>query len=231
MMTHSLTKKQIAELRRNRLHRKWLDWYERLVMFKDRFGRWPRSSDQYPKGIKLGIWVRLQRSNYTRGTMVIWRRRLLDEIEFPYDMNEYYWRCAFQSYKEWRRKHGRIPSVNSKSPLERKNARWQHGQRISAKKGLLNEMQLAKLKDNGVLEYYKDVQREKKLNALKEFIQKKNRLPALGNRVSGKKKERELAWFADCFYEPSLEHQFMFAFFFFHIFINGQGWPIFLSVY
>jgi len=83
----SLSKQKIAELRHNRVHCIWFDWYERLILFKDNFNRWPGYYDEYPKGCNVGLWAKSQWQIHKNGNMLAWRKRLLDKIGFFNDRN------------------------------------------------------------------------------------------------------------------------------------------------
>ncbi|HKP98484.1 MAG TPA: helicase associated domain-containing protein [Fibrobacteria bacterium] len=93
---------------------RYLDQYweynlKMLSRFRERYpDRWPYVSEEYPKGNRLGRWLREQRIKHTRGTLKKQFQSRLRSIGFPLKpitRHHDLWRQRFLALKEYREKH------------------------------------------------------------------------------------------------------------------------------
>jgi hypothetical protein len=108
MLTHSLTKKEFAELSKEALNKRWLDNYKRLIAFKEQYNRWPHEKEMYQKAFNIGAWITRQRDNQNKGILPLWRYKLLAEIGFIWKVQDTWWEI-YEKYQKWYTKHKRLP--------------------------------------------------------------------------------------------------------------------------
>ena len=72
-------------LRGQRSPTAWQDQYEYLLQFRKQYpDRWPKQTEKYPKGNKIGGWINDQRRK--RGQLSSEREKLLNQIDFPWQV-------------------------------------------------------------------------------------------------------------------------------------------------
>ncbi|HEX2956891.1 MAG TPA: helicase associated domain-containing protein [Chitinispirillaceae bacterium] len=185
-----ITKQQLNILCKNIRNRRWLDAYNRLVLFKKTFKRWPKHIEEYPKGIKVGKWFCLQKSAYAKGKLPMWRRQMLERIDFPMPQPYDDWFETYGRYKAWYEKNDRIPLVTARDKEERALAGWRLRQRMKSNEGVLSQEQISLLTVAGLFDNFYDLRWNEQLEELKNFVKINGSLP-VGH--SSSKHEQKLA--------------------------------------
>lgn len=113
---------------------KWSQRYQELVDYYNHFGDSIVPLDYSPNP-SLGHWVRTQREKVPSPE----RKRLLDELEFVWDLYEYRWMVNFNELKAYMAVHGKGKLPGSKSRKYRSLSSWIKYQKACYRKFLRGE--------------------------------------------------------------------------------------------
>lgn len=114
--------------------------------------KWPTREEEFPLGNFLGLWVHTQRKALKNDELSLKRIELLNNIEFPFYMNESKWNKKFEEVQQFRRFHSnRWPSQTSIDRHERQMGVWCSSQRKKASKNVLDKEKKNMLQKIGLI--------------------------------------------------------------------------------
>lgn len=116
----------------------WDAWYQLCIEFKQEFGHLAVSREQKYKGRLIGDWCSMQRILRNKGELSEDRIRLLEDIDFVFDMVFYYWNERFEEYKAYVQETGDMNPKEEVIHNGNKVGRWVRGQRHENARGKLN---------------------------------------------------------------------------------------------
>lgn len=122
--------------------------YSYLVAFRTKYpNRWPEDKEQFPEGINLGRWCDSLRQRYKNKEMREWQIKKLETINFPWNLEEFYWTQQYEYLVEFRKNYSnRWPKKGELFPNENKLEVWCSTQKSRLKRGTLLDWQIEKLK-------------------------------------------------------------------------------------
>ena len=125
-----LTEKNIDELRKNKKYRFWLDRYALVGLYRRKYGRFPRSVDEFPAGYRLGRWYKeSNRNSYRKGRLKLWQVYLLNKFNFAFDAPDS-WGPNFNALKKgWDGHPESWPYVYYYTPHLKRLEKWCSDQR------------------------------------------------------------------------------------------------------
>jgi superfamily II DNA or RNA helicase len=124
---------------------RWEKMFEALCVFYKKNGHSRPGIAYSVNGLKLGEWVRGQRSRSAKLTTE--RKRRLDELEFYWDVKSDLWEEAFTLLEKFRNREGHCSVSQSHIENGKRLGVWVTKQR--QKKGLLTRTQIKRLEDIG----------------------------------------------------------------------------------
>lgn len=159
----------------------WTLQFETLKRFvHSHEGRFPRLDEEYPKGNSLGRWAHKQRQFYKAGWLSNEKRRLLDSIGFPWEVQPDHWQQQYRFLQTFIKSHKRFPRYDEKYPPGNFLGRWVCHQRDLHTAGHLEaDRQLALNK----LGFSWDPRADEWMSyygALTKFLNKYGRMPGRG---------------------------------------------------
>lgn len=149
---------------------KWIDKYEKLLRYKEKYGNLFQIKD-----IELSKWCKCQRSAYKNNGLVQWRIDKLNDVGFCWDsLNEaFYHECYL--YSEYLKTHNKYVPINFKEYP--KLSRWCARIRSDYKKGKLSVAKVEKLKQLDFVFEPSKAYFEAGINYYKEYKSKLNNIP------------------------------------------------------
>jgi superfamily II DNA or RNA helicase len=127
------------------LDTQWNFAYKALIAYREEHGHIDVKKGQTQNGIKLRIWIGVQRRNHLSGRLLPQYSRLLEELEgWSWRPYEDQWNSQFEYLTNFERKHGHCSIPRRTEDLE-SLAVWVSTQRAQFRKGLLTKEQVAKL--------------------------------------------------------------------------------------
>lgn len=120
----------------------------------------------------------------------MWRRQLLEQMDFPMPKPYDDWFETYRRYKNWYKKNNRIPLVTAKHKEEKALAGWRLRQRMKFNEGSLSQEQISLLTTAGLFDNYYELKWDELLEELKDFVKANGKLP-VGHSVN--KHELKLA--------------------------------------
>ncbi len=169
----------------------WDIVYDTLVEFKQKYDRFPLSNENY-EGFKLGQWCRNQRALYRQGNLSDEQVQKLNEIDFPWNLNELSWYSAYEEVKKIAEQFGKFPA---KSEMPKELAAWIQAQRRKFRKGLLEEEKLQLLLDIGCQMKIKNADKwEEKFAMLEDFVAQNGRFPENADGFDNENAKVLLTW-------------------------------------
>lgn len=174
----ALSKRELKELLGHHLHRRWLENFLRLRLFRETFGRFPRQKEQYPKGIRIGSWSHKQRLDYRSGKMPEWRVRLLTTLDFDWGNCKEPWDDKFKRAQRLQKKKGAPLSRYSVDEEERLLKQWLYRQVELMNRAELPEHRKRKLITSGLATDRLAYRWQRMFTMVKRFIDKQGRIPS-----------------------------------------------------
>ena len=152
----------------------WDIVYDALVEFKEKFNHFPNGAEDYD-GLKLGQWCKNQRALYRQGNLSEEQINKLEEIDFPWDLNELSWFSAYEEVKKLSEQLGKFPS---KSDMSKELAAWVQMQRSKFRTGKLEEEKVKLLTDIGCkMKIRESAKWDDRFEELKAFVAENGRFP------------------------------------------------------
>lgn len=156
---------------------KWKIMYEIYIDFKKNNKREPYNTEHY-KGTNLGNWTILQRKKSLEGKLSKEQIDRLNEANFVWDKYQSHWNEMYNLVKEYQENHLNRITDSTKyqgSPI----GSFLKGQRKLYREGKLQNEKIDAFKKIGIdfSINLKDKNYDHKLKGLKDFIQKKKRMP------------------------------------------------------
>lgn len=131
----------------------WDKQFSHLMKFRAKFGRWPKASEDFPKGNRLGLWANRQRDLHENGQLDAARVARLQEARFDWnkiDARGMHWDEQFAHLLEFRRRHrNEWPIAREEFPKGNRLGLWVWRQRQAYSFGTLprsRRLQLEKIK-------------------------------------------------------------------------------------
>src|SRR5690606_32317850 len=93
---------------RTRWDAQWDKQLSHLVKFHDKHGRWPKASEEFPKGNRIGLWANRQRDLRERGELDTQRVAALQKAGFEWnktDARGMHWDEQYAHLIEFRRRN------------------------------------------------------------------------------------------------------------------------------
>ncbi len=138
---------------RTRWDAQWEKQFSHLVKFHDKHGRWPKASEEQPKGNRIGLWANRQRDLRERGELDAGRVTSLQKAGFEWnkiDARGMHWDEQFAHLIEFRRRNkDRWPIARQEFPKGNRLGLWVWRQRQAFAAGTLpkkRRLQLEKIK-------------------------------------------------------------------------------------
>ena len=111
----------------------WSKQLSHLIKFKERNGRWPKASEDFPKNNRLGQWANRQRDLHDRGLLDSERVKALRQADFRWqrtDARAMHWGEQHQHLLEFRKKFpNEWPSAREEFPKGNRLGLWVWRQR------------------------------------------------------------------------------------------------------
>lgn len=131
----------------------WERQLAHLLKFKAKQGRWPKASEEFPKGNRLGLWANRQRDLRERGELSAGRVAALQKAGFDWnktDARGMHWDEQFAHLLEYRRRNkGKWPIARDQFPKGNRLGLWVWRQRQAASMGTLSKARRARLEKIG----------------------------------------------------------------------------------
>jgi hypothetical protein len=138
-----------SESRTTRWDTLWNRQFSSLLKFHSRNGRWPKASEEFPKGNRIGLWANRQRDLHERGELDARRVAALEKAGFAWhksDARGMHWDEQFAHLLDYRRKHGDDwPIARLEFPKGNRLGLWVWRQRQAHVAGTLPRHRRAKL--------------------------------------------------------------------------------------
>jgi len=167
---------------------KWIMKYELLREYVDKNKKLPLKEYTTECGIKLGIWIGVQRRNYKYNNINQGKIKLLNEIpNWKWDVFEDKWMFNYNLLKEYMNNNDKIPINNYITNCGVKLGNWVSRQRKHYKKNKLNQKYIILLEK--LNEWIWDIdgeQWESKYKLLIEYVNQYEYLPSKSNNIDGK---------------------------------------------
>jgi hypothetical protein len=191
-----LTEKNIDELRKNKKYRLWLDNYALVGLYRKKYGRFPRSVDEFPAGNKLGWWYTISiRISYRKGRLKLWQVYLLNKFDYVFEVPNH-WELNFNALKKgWDEHPESWPYVYYYVSHLKRLEQWCKNQRRFYAEHTLSNDKIKNLNSiNFVWDKPGDVAWMRHYDRLVQWVKKHGRLP---RRYSDDAQERFLMhWIA-----------------------------------
>ena len=127
------------------LDTQWNFAYESLIAYRNEHGHIDVKKGQTKNGIKLRIWIGVQRRNYLAGRLQPHYTQLLEELKgWSWNPYEDQWNSQLEHLTAFKEKHGHC-SVPRRTQDYESLAIWVSKQRVQYRKGLLTEKQVNSL--------------------------------------------------------------------------------------
>jgi len=113
----------------------WEENLEQVKSFMEKDDRLPVLYSKDPAEKRLGVWRATQKVAFKRGKMTPERIKALESIpgwEWESDFDDR-WQENLEKVRVFQKKHGRLPSEESKDPEEKRLGRWNGSQRRARK--------------------------------------------------------------------------------------------------
>ena len=180
------------------LEKQWLEKYNKLVDFKNKYGRFPKAIDKEKRKTEedeientLFIWLVKQRANLDKNNTEDYRVQKLNEIGYVWESREEIfekqWLETYNKVVEFKNKHGRFPNRIKKKDLtdeeiyENRLGNWLINQKQKLDKNKTEDYRVQKLNEIGFVwesnEEFLEKQWLEKYNKLVEFKKKYGRFP------------------------------------------------------
>ena len=175
----NLTIRQIAELRKVKRYRRWLDQHALVRHFMDKYGRFPRSREEFPAGNRLGRWYNdTNRTSYRKGHLKLWQVDLLKEFNYQFEPPRH-WELNFKALaKGWKEHPDSWPYVYYYTPNLKRIEMWCRKQREYFSNGTLSPDKIKLLESiNFVWQPPGDVSWQNHYEAIASWISANNRCP------------------------------------------------------
>jgi superfamily II DNA or RNA helicase len=128
----------------------WMVGYQNLLDFREQFpDRWPDHRTEFPRGYRLGVWCRNQRSRQCKLSQA--RKDLLEGIAFPWQLHRSRvpWAEQYNRLRTFLALHdGSHPKASDEFPKGNRLGAWCREQRKMRSNGRLPEDRIRKL--NGI---------------------------------------------------------------------------------
>ncbi len=158
----------------------WMRQYDMLRKFVQiHSGKFPRLSEEFPEGNKLGRWTHKQRQFHKTGWLTENKRSLLNSIEFPWQVQPDNWQQQYRALQTFLKKHERFPHFNEKYPPGNSLGRWVCHQRDLRHAGRLDADRQAGLDKLGFIWEPRSNKWMEYFQVLRVYIKKYGRLPSL----------------------------------------------------
>ncbi|MBQ7674695.1 MAG: Helicase associated domain protein [Alphaproteobacteria bacterium] len=183
--------RQILEELSETFENSWDIVYEALVEFKEKYNRFPLGTEDYD-GLKLGQWCKNQRALYRQGSLSEEQIKKLEDINFPWDLNELSWFSAYEEVKKIAERLGKFPSKKDMPP---ELASWVQSQRSKFRSGILEEERAQLLISLGCKMKINDTAKwEDRLGQLKDFVAQNGRFPENADSFNNSELKILLTW-------------------------------------
>lgn len=137
------------EATRTRWDAQWDKQFSHLVKFHAKNGRWPKASEEFPKGNRIGLWANRQRDLRERGELSANRVATLQKAGFEWnkiDARGMHWDEQFAHLVEFRRRHkDEWPIAREEFPKGNRLGLWVWRQRQAYAAGTLPRKRRAQL--------------------------------------------------------------------------------------
>ena len=183
--------RQILEELSETFENSWDIVYEALVEFKQKYNRFPLGTEDYD-GLKLGQWCKNQRALYRQGNLSEEQIKKLEDIDFPWDLNELSWFSAYEEVKKIAERLGKFPAKKDMPP---ELASWVQAQRSKFRSGILEEERAQLLLALGCkMKINETAKWEDRFEQLKEFIAQNGRFPENADTFNNSSVKTLLTW-------------------------------------
>ncbi len=127
--THSQQKSAVL----SRWDAQWKEQYDVLSKFRARHGHWPKVTDEFPSGNRLGQWANRQRDLHAQGRLLTERERALGKLGFSWDKTDErasHWNQQFEYLLAFRKRHPQVwPYARQDFPKGNRLGLWVWRQR------------------------------------------------------------------------------------------------------
>jgi len=183
--------RQILEELSETFENSWDIVYEALVEFKQKYNRFPLGTEDYD-GLKLGQWCKNQRALYRQGNLSEEQIKKLEDIDFPWDLNELSWFSAYEEVKKIAERLGKFPAKKDMPP---ELASWVQAQRSKFRSGILEEERAQLLLALGCkMKINETAKWEDRFEQLNEFIAQNGRFPENADTFNNSSVKTLLTW-------------------------------------
>lgn len=123
--------------------------YNALIEFKKSHpSRWPNYDEKFSKDIKLQVWCDSIRQRYKKKSIKEWQVKKLNSINFPWNLEEFYWMQQYEYLIEFRKINSkRWPKNDEVFPNENKLGMWCSTQQDRFKRSTLLDWQIKRLNE------------------------------------------------------------------------------------
>jgi hypothetical protein len=122
----------------------WKKQFELLAKFRARNGRWPKVTEEFPAGNRIGQWANRQRDLQVEGQLEGDRTRLLRQASFTWDKTDErasHWNEQYQHLLEFRRRFpNEWPFARKEFPKGNRLGLWTWRQRQAGAYGGLSKV-------------------------------------------------------------------------------------------
>lgn len=190
------TRSQFKQLRKFSRFNNWLNQYEIVKLFHQKFGRFPKSKEKFPGNNRLGRWYNdTNRTAYRLGRMKLWQVQLLNKFNYVFEPSDH-WEINFNELKKgWKEHPESWPYVYYYTPNLKRLEIWCKRQRQFYEAHKLSFEQISKLNSiNFPWEPPGDIYWNNHFNNLVKWVKTHSGMP---RRYSSNEKENFLAkWLA-----------------------------------
>ena len=128
----------------------WRENYATLKEYWELNGHCMVSNNELGDDNKLYRWILLQRKDLKKGKLTAERKKLLDEIGFCWDAQEYEWKSNFKLLEQFVKREGHC-DIPQKHVEDGENlGKWLNTQRLLQRKGTLEKSRQERLEELGV---------------------------------------------------------------------------------
>jgi len=126
----------------------WDETFKELKAFYNKNNRWPSAKSKDEEERHLGEWCNSQKWRYRNKLFKMFPERIqkLNEIGYPWNKFDFHFEDMLKSYIEFKTKHKKEPSSESRNLEERHIGMWCQSRRQSFNKGILGDDEIKKLK-------------------------------------------------------------------------------------
>ena len=165
-----------------------------LKEYKDKTGSFPESNTKY-EGVFIGKWAQNQRQLYIQGKLLKSRIDALNEIGFPWNVNDSNWESAFNEIRLLSQKLGHFPKKIDIPDEKKYLTTWINTQRSKYRNGTLDSDKSERLKAIGCrLVINSSVSWEDRFEQLKAFVESNRRFPEHADRQISKQYKELSTW-------------------------------------